>query len=448
MNKVKVVFIALVLMLMPVSAISAQKVSAGSSCKALGQKVTYSKKVYTCVKSGKKTVWNKGVAVSSTPTATPTPSATPTPTPTATPTPTPTKTAAPFVAKIPITLPVAQTGEITFANATSKYASIPQTAWQKVQDAIAANQPVDIPTEIYMGPTTDTTKEQILQLLQKNYRLFQGFSQPSTYFGLVYNGKDEPWAEKQLVTILGSKVDSGMVSHYVDVIRQACDLSNSANPSCSGGNSLNLFPTTGGASLYGVQEPYWNNANQNVGPMSQVNHEYTHNVQFAQWIGAPLKPGNRSGTEEAHTKMPCWFQEGQANAIGITVWAPDLQSYVNARKGNVARGINSNLPKPSLTTFTAEAFTKFLYEQDPLTCYNPSSGDYQLGYSVGYATTEILVAIGGPLSTMALLTKLADGDNWSAAFQHVYGITWEQGTAVLGQVLAAEYAVLPLGSGG
>jgi hypothetical protein len=182
--------------------------------------------------------------------------------------------------------------------------------------------------------------------------------------------------------------------------------------------------------------------------MSQINHEYTHNVQFAQWIGAPRKSGMRSGTEEAHTKMPCWFQEGQANGIGIPVWAPDLQTYLNARKGNVARGINSNLPKPSLTTFTAESFTKFLYEQDPMKCYNPSSGDYQLGYSVGYAAVESLVAIGGPQSTMALLTKMADGDNWSSAFQHVYGISWQQGSSVLGKILAAEYAVLPLGSNG
>jgi hypothetical protein len=182
--------------------------------------------------------------------------------------------------------------------------------------------------------------------------------------------------------------------------------------------------------------------------MSQVTHEYTHNVQFAQWTGAPLKAGIRSGTDEAHTKMPCWFQEGQANGIGITVWAPDLQTYIYGRKGNIARGTNPNLPKPSLTTFTPESFTKFLYEQDPLTCYSPSSGDYQLGYSVGYAAAEVLIAIGGPQSTMALLSKLADGDDWSTAFQHVYGIAWEQGSSILGQTLAAEYAILPLGSKG
>ena len=398
---------------------------AGAKCSNFGESIVSSGKKFTCLMVGSKQVWNKGVKVSGS-----------SPAPTS------------FQAQIPITLPVAQNGTVTFANAMDHISDIPKIAWQRVQDVIASNKAVEIPTTISIGPSTGTTKEQILPLLQKTYRLFQGFSQPSSYIGLVYNGKDQTWAEKQLGTLFKDLNDPGAVSNFSRVMREACDLSNAADPSCTGGNSLNLFPSTGGASLYGVQEPYWNSSNQSVGPMSQINHEYTHNVQFAQWIGAPRKSGMRSGTDEAHTKMPCWFQEGQANGIGIPVWAPDLQSYINARKGNVARGINSNLPKPSLTTFTAESFTKFLYEQDQMKCYNPSSGDYQLGYSVGYAAVEALVAIGGPQSTMALLTKMADGDDWSSAFLHVYGISWQQGSSVLGKILAAEYAVLPLGSNG
>ena len=59
----KGLLVALAFTLIPASAISAQKVSAGSVCKVQKQKVTYKNKVYKCVKSGKKLVWNKGVAV-------------------------------------------------------------------------------------------------------------------------------------------------------------------------------------------------------------------------------------------------------------------------------------------------------------------------------------------------------------------------------------------------
>jgi hypothetical protein len=73
---------ALVLTLVPLVAFSAQKITPGSTCKVLNQKVVYQNKSYSCTKSGKKLVWNKGVAVKkSTPTLTPTPTLTLTPTP-------------------------------------------------------------------------------------------------------------------------------------------------------------------------------------------------------------------------------------------------------------------------------------------------------------------------------------------------------------------------------
>ena len=52
----------------------------GSTCKVLGQTITASDKKFTCIKSGKKLVWNKGFLLPVTaPSATPAPSTTPTP---------------------------------------------------------------------------------------------------------------------------------------------------------------------------------------------------------------------------------------------------------------------------------------------------------------------------------------------------------------------------------
>ena len=67
-------------------------VKAGASCTKLKATTTVSGYKYTCIKSGKKLVWSKGVkvAVKATPTPTPTPTPTAAPTPTATPTVTPT----------------------------------------------------------------------------------------------------------------------------------------------------------------------------------------------------------------------------------------------------------------------------------------------------------------------------------------------------------------------
>jgi hypothetical protein len=77
------------LFLVPLNAVAAVK--AGDTCKKVGTTSTVNGKKYTCIKSGKKLVWNKGVTVAlPKPKPTPTPTSTPTPTPTQTPTPIPT----------------------------------------------------------------------------------------------------------------------------------------------------------------------------------------------------------------------------------------------------------------------------------------------------------------------------------------------------------------------
>lgn len=89
----KGLFLILILALIPATAFSASKITPGTKCTVLNQKTTYLNKTYTCVKSGKKLVWSKGVPVakpSPSPTVTqtplPSPSATTSPTASATPT--------------------------------------------------------------------------------------------------------------------------------------------------------------------------------------------------------------------------------------------------------------------------------------------------------------------------------------------------------------------------
>lgn len=70
----KALLVALTLTSFPLTAFSAQNISAGLTCKVYKQKVTYQNKVFTCIKASKKLVWNKGMVVkpTSTPTSSPT----------------------------------------------------------------------------------------------------------------------------------------------------------------------------------------------------------------------------------------------------------------------------------------------------------------------------------------------------------------------------------------
>ena len=51
------------LSVVPVVAFSAQEIIAGDTCKVSKQQIEYSKKIFTCIKSGKKLVWSKGVPI-------------------------------------------------------------------------------------------------------------------------------------------------------------------------------------------------------------------------------------------------------------------------------------------------------------------------------------------------------------------------------------------------
>jgi M6 family metalloprotease-like protein len=84
--KRRVVGLAILLSLSLLPAYSATPPKAGSVCSKQGVTKTYKDRKYTCIKSGKKLVWNRGVVVKK---ATPTPTLTPTSTPTPIPNPNP-----------------------------------------------------------------------------------------------------------------------------------------------------------------------------------------------------------------------------------------------------------------------------------------------------------------------------------------------------------------------
>jgi len=96
------VLLAMGIAFIPNSAHAAQDITPSTACKVLNQKVVSQDKTFTCIKSGKKLLWNKGVAVlkptqvsTQTSTQPATSSSIQVPATTATLTATPTQTAAP-----------------------------------------------------------------------------------------------------------------------------------------------------------------------------------------------------------------------------------------------------------------------------------------------------------------------------------------------------------------
>ncbi len=95
---------ALVLSTLTVAEAASPK--AGSSCPKVGNKEVSKGKTFTCVKAGKKLVWNKGVVVKAAPKPSPTPTPSPSPTISSVPTPEPTPIPSPTISASPTATPI------------------------------------------------------------------------------------------------------------------------------------------------------------------------------------------------------------------------------------------------------------------------------------------------------------------------------------------------------
>ena len=135
----KVLFLFLIAFLATTSQSSHAVAKAGDACKKAGSTTVSGGKKFTCIKSGKKLVWNKGVAVAKPkPVQTPTPVRTPTPMVSPTPSPTPTIYVPPTPITTPIPAPIVEKAPTGFADLVENYRGIPGAVWNEAQKLAAS----------------------------------------------------------------------------------------------------------------------------------------------------------------------------------------------------------------------------------------------------------------------------------------------------------------------
>jgi hypothetical protein len=401
---VSIIFLASSLTLVHANAATPKK---GAACPKLGSTADSSGIRYVCVKKGNKKVWSVQKQAS-------------------------------FKAPMPITLPVKQTGSITFANALNHISEIPTVSWQRIQDIIDASPEVKVPHQLLVGPNTTTVTKTIEEnILSRQFKLWGGFQQTKYLTVIAYNFEDLNWAATTYDKVIKQRSYPNDRDPQAGISRakQSCDIQ---SRNCDAGNAGQMAGTNEAIEFLGVTTSYPWDPTEN----GEVGHEYTHTVTGAQFNGTAAKDTNNA----QQNFTPCWLNEGLSNASGIGASAKSLERYLKIRDYNVARF--SKLPS-DFQGFNATGLKNYLYSQVPNhsaanSCYSGLGSVYQLGYSIGFAATEALFAIGGPHSVMALVSRGAMGDSFSQAFKNVYGISWDEGSTILGKILAAEYAAKPM----
>jgi hypothetical protein len=390
MKKLLGIFIAIALFAGPVTAVAAVK--AGDSCKKAGITATTNGKKFTCVKSGKKLVWNKGVAVVK-PTPTPTPTTTPEPTPTATPTPTST----------PI-IEIAPTG---FNDLVENFKGVYVGAWNSSNAKIAANPPLDVKQNILLGPNTKLPNIEIPEMYSRGTRFFAGYAQPKRFNALYYVYEDMKWAENKILELYGNPGE-------VQQITRNCQ----SPQRCNGANANVPQPDTGNANygvVNGASDPYHDKGGIEI-------HEYTHMVQFMQFQGKPtLRMNGGLGL------LPNWFIEGHAHLAGNAASARTLSEY------KVFRSFWLNARAEGLPGYSPDSIESFYEKLAPGTFDQTVFSNV---YSIGYFTVEALAAIKGVDSTVEVVKQVSDGVTWEQAFLKVYGITWKVAAPILAKTVS------------
>ena len=383
----KGLIVGLAVVLIPVTAVSAQKITPGSMCNVLKQKVVSQKKTYTCIKSGKKLIWNKGVVV-----VKPTPVPTPVPTPTPTPTPTP-------VVKNP-------DAPTSFDDLIANYKGISYAAWSKSNAAIIAASDLAPTFKVVTGPNTTLAFKNPSSVFEIVARLYSSYKSADDFTVLSFNYDDRDWAKAQMKQLQPN-------STYEWITTSAC----ATRSTCWGGGVF----TDEKASVLLVLTTEILDDNHTSGTLEA--HEYTHAVQQNQM--RKTQPWPPIGEWP-----PTWFIEGQALfSQNASIYYQSFDLYTKNRR-LVSEGLFKN---PAITSQWIQDF--FVVNQ---TSSWFSKYESWRMYDLGGMLVEVLTALKGPSSTMELWKLSGTGLNFTEAFEKVYGISFEKALPFISKAIALE----------
>jgi hypothetical protein len=361
---------------------------AGAKCTKKSATATSGGKLFTCIQSGKKLVWNKGVAIKKpTPVATPTPTASPTPTTSMTPTP----TATPLVIN-----PVAK------------------QAFEIIQSAKRDNANLILTYEIQNFVPSDVV-ETVKRNTESAVRIYSVFLESTRQVVIhIYTEKDLPnmsgrdmfknRSDLQFFTDWWGKdlsVVNSAFGYPGSYLKEGCSAGGQASCAGKAGHAGVAYPSRATSKTLDAFN------------LSVVPHEFFHVIQdIYRYKGEPAY----FVTEESKDfSMPSLFREGGATFMQMAASHDEI---------NQSEAVFKVAKEWMLKEYSRE-ITALVTPEDLVTLLvKLENGDRtSRSYAIGAAFHEWLVANHGLNKFIALTKNHVIGKSFKDLFAETYGMT-------------------------
>lgn len=382
MRKISLYLPFLFLLTLTVDASAAISIKAGSTCQSIGKSVQSSGKIFTCVKSGKRKIWDKGKPIQ--PPATPIPTASP--------------SSSPSSAQPAFIEPAKPT---SFENLVENADGITYWAWKLAQDRKKNLGKTDVNFVIQIGPNTTMKVKEPLKHLQLVADFFSNRTQVKNAYVTFYDYPDVAWAQEQ-----DSKVS---VQPRPREVADSC----ASSDRCNGGNAY-VDRALNGFNYLSSSLKFTDEIVQTNGTV--VIHEYFHTLQTL-----PLEKSGQKGLPIVW--MPDWVREGSAQWLSTSLTFDDFKSYMIYRKSDADQDLYKSRYSEQQVS-------------DVLSINTGQSNNGWLAYNVGARAMEALVLIKGIDSMLELYDEGAAGNSFEEAFKKIYGIDWSTAKPILSKAIS------------
>ena len=309
---------------------------AGTSCTKLNSTKTVSNIKYACVKSGKKLVWNKGIAIAVKPSPSPIPtpaqsdSVSPAPTKSASPTPTQTPLSnlpgrGPagryqyrFVGNVMERINIDGIWRSNDSRKASDFDPIRVAAYESIRKNQAAPSELKINVQDHITQNYPAELASAIKLEINQFNIFVSpyLNQPLNMDLVLVTEKDKPFINNDLPTIINKSDYDGSLW----IIDEYTDKESFYRRSGTGGGTAGFSPAKGrgyflgNTASFATMETYW----PEIAP-----HEMSHAIQtfLANGFVHNCGEGEECGRWHGH------LVEGAANTIGMAIAFPNLGWY-------------------------------------------------------------------------------------------------------------------------